>query len=313
MSVDKLLLAKQEVTYGVDPTPDDTNAIETMDLQMDRYAGDKTERNVDRNTIGGKESIAISPHTNASFGVGLASSGTAGTAPAHGPLWRACGFDETIVAVTSAAYQLPATKADLDAADSVTMWDSRSQSGLTQKMTGCRGKNSISMGRGELPKIEFSDFLGSYNTPIALAGPTGIDWSGWKAELPFTKGNVPVLTLDGESACTESFNIDFGQDVQRRNVPGCEQTIITGYTITGQMVIVAPSISLKNWFTVMESHSQINKVAFAMTFGNTAGAIIEIAASEVQLINIAEGESGEGDEAYTFDLSFIDSPIVTFK
>lgn len=313
MAVEKLLLAKIEVTYDTDPTPDDTNAIETMDLETARYEGDRTAREVDRQTLGGYEQININPHAGFTFGVPLASSGAAGTAPAHGILWQACGFDEVVDVGVDVQYQLAANQADLLAADSVTMWDYRAQANMAQKATGCRGKTMITMASGELPKIEFSDFLGTYNRPAALATPTVASWAGWMTELPFTKDNVPTLTLDTVSACTESFSIDFGQQVARRNLPGCQQSVITGYEVTGSMTIVAPDISVKNWFEKAESHSVVNKLPFSLVYGTVAGGIVEISASEVQISNITEGESNEGDLAYTFDLSFLDAPLVTFK
>jgi hypothetical protein len=312
MSVEKLALAKIEATYGVDPTPDDTNAIETMDLEMLRYEGDTQTRDVDRQSLGGKAQINTNPHTSTSFKVPFAGSGTLGTAPAHGDIWRACGFDETIVAATSVAYQLPELQGDLSAADSVSIWDYRSQAGMAQKSTGVRGKNMINMERGGLPYIEFSNMMGSYNQPITLATPTGIDWTAWRTELPFTSANVPVLTLDSVSACVQSFSIDFGQTVGRRNLPNCDQTIISGYETVGSMTIVAPTLATKNWFATQESHNGVTLVPLALTYGTAAGDVITIAAASVQVMNISEGESDEGDLTLDFDLSFIDRPIVTF-
>ncbi len=310
MAVDKLLLAEIESVYGTDPNPDGVNVVETMDLEVQRYEGDTVTRNLDKNIIGGKESINTNPHSGLSFAVGAQASGTAGTAPAWGILMQACGFDETIVPATSVAYELPAGADDLKASDSITAWDYREGVGALQKINGIRGANSYEMGRGQLPKLIFANMLGSYATPIAGAPPAP-DWSTWKEELPFTNINVPVLTLDSVSACTESFKIDFGQQVGRRNLPGCDQTIISDYNVTGEMTIVAPDIGTKNWFVKAESHDGIDKVPFAMTYGTTAGLILSLSASEVQIGKITEGESAEGDLTYSFALSFLDSPILT--
>ncbi|RLC08115.1 MAG: hypothetical protein DRI24_23870, partial [Deltaproteobacteria bacterium] len=233
MSVAKLLLAKEEVTYGTDPMPDGAAAMETMELEMERYAGDRIEREVDRQTLGGVEQINSLPHTNTKFNIPFAGSGAAGTAPLWGVLMKACGFDEVLDVGIDVQYQLAATADELANADSVTFYDYRSQANKLQKTSGCRGKNAITMGEGELPKIEFSDFIGDYLTPLAGSEPVGIDWSGWLTELPFTNDNLPVLTLDDISACTSAFSIDFGQSVARRNLPGCESTIISDYNVTG--------------------------------------------------------------------------------
>jgi hypothetical protein len=311
MSVSKLLLAKPEVTEGVDPTPDDTNAIETMNLEMMRYEGDRVAREVDRQTLGGVEQINTVPHTNTSFDVPLAGSGTAGDAPLWGVLMTACGFDETLVAVTSAAYQLVETAAELAASDTVALYDYRSQAGTLQKTLGCRGACSISMGEGELPKISFSDLIGSYLQPAAGTEATGIDWSGWLTELPFTVDNVPTITLDSISACTSAFSIDFGQAVARRNLPNCESTVISDYDVTGEMTIVAPDVSVTNWWAKAESHQGVTLYPLAIILGTVAGNIIQIDAAEVQVVSMTEGETNQGDLSYTFTLAFIDRPVIT--
>ena len=90
MSVQKLLLMMKESVYDTDPTPDDSNAIQTIELNVKRYAGDKIERNLDRHILGGQEQININPHAMLSFGVELASSGAAGTAPPIATARRGC-------------------------------------------------------------------------------------------------------------------------------------------------------------------------------------------------------------------------------
>lgn len=311
MSVSKLLLAKEELTYGTDPTPDNADAMETMNLEMLRYEGDRVSREVDRQTLGGKEQINTVPHTNTSFEIPLAGSGIAGDAPLWGALMKACGFDETIVAVTSVEYQLVETAAELAASDSVTLYDYRSQANKLQKTSGCRGACSISMGEGELPKISFSDFIGGYLSPAAGTEPVGIDWSGWLSELPFTADNVPVITLDSISACTSAVSVDFGQSVSRRNLPNCESTVISDYDITGEMTIVAPDVAVTNWWAKAESHAGVTLYPFAVQLGATAGNIVTIAAAEVQIVSMVEGETNQGDLSYTFTLAFIDRPTVT--
>ncbi len=313
MTVQKLLLMKKETTYDTDPTPDGTNAFETIGLTTQRYEGDTVQRDLDRHILGGKQQINVNPHAIAQFGVHAASSGAAGTAPAFGVAFLACGFDETVDAGVDVQYQLPTDQSDLLGSDSVTLWDYRDQAGMVQKVTGVRGACNFAMNRGELPMFNFENLMGTYNRPVAGSMPTGIDWSGWKEPLPVTKANTPTLTLDSVSACTESFQINFGQEVGRRNIPGCQQTLITGYEITGSMKIVAPDIGTKDWFAKVESHAGISEVAFSLQHGNSAGEIITLAASTVQILNIAEDESAEGDLAYSFELSFLDSPILTFK
>jgi len=309
--ISKLLLAKEEATYGVDPMPDDSAAIETIDLQMERYAGDRVSKEVDHQTLGGVEQVNVLPHTNTSFGVPFAGSGVAGTAPLWGVLMKACGFDETLDVGIDVQYQLVATAAELLDCDSVSFYDYRSQANQLQKTSGCRGACEIVLGEGLLPRINFTDFIGDYLTPLDGSEPTGIDWSGWLSELPWTNDNVPVITLDGITACTSALAINFGQAVARRNLPGCSSTVVSDYDITGSMSIVAPDVAVTNWWEKHQSHAGVTLYPLALQLGTVAGNILKIDAAQVQIISIAEAESSQGDLQLDFELAFIDRPIIT--
>lgn len=312
MAVEKLMLAKKETTYGTDAVPTaSANAILTSGLEMLRYEGDVSERDNDKDLIGNNEQINTNPHTNTSFGVELAASGAAGIAPAYGPLLLACGFDETVTAATDVKYQLPAANSDLKAADSVSIYDYR-EDGKVQKSLGVRGSVAIEMGKGGLPKLLFSNMLGSYAKPIAGAMPAVSSWALWKDPLPFTNANVPTLTIDSYSACVESMSIDFALEVARRNLPGCNSTLLTDYNPAGQIVIQAPDISTKDFWSKLESHSGTILIPIALQLGNTAGSIVMLDSSSVQLAKITEGDSS-GLMTYTIDLRFIDRPILTVK
>jgi len=313
MAVAKLLLAKLEVTEGVDPVPDILSAIETQDLEVERYAGDRVTREVDRSTLGGKEQVNVLPHTNTSFGVALAGAGAAGIVPAWGELFRACGFDEVVNASTDVQYQLADNGADLSNCDSTTLYDYRDQASQLQKTSGCRGACEITMSGSELPKISFTDFIGSYLTPVQGNSPAPIDWSNWLSEVAFTKDNVPVLTLDNEAFCTQSFNINFGQSVSRRNLPNCEGTVISDYDVTGAMTIIAKDLVDYSIWAQSESHEGVIKVPFALQLGTIEGNIIEITCPEVQMTEVGEGESSEGDLSQDITLAFIGAVTVIVR
>lgn len=314
MSRQQLLLAKIESVYDTDPTPDDSNAIQTIDLSVERYAGDRISRELDRHLLGGMEQINVNPQTIIAFATEVASSGAAGTAPPVGVLLRACGFEEDITAATDAQYQLPDDQSTLLDGDSITCWTYLDQAGFVQKTTGVRGMGlTMTMSRGQIPRFNFSDLIGTYNRPAAGSMPTGIDWSAWRDPLPFTNANVPTLTLDSVSACVESFELNFGLEGGRRNLPGCQSTRITNYATTGQIKIEAPAIGTKDWYAKAEAHDGTSLVALSLQIGNDAGDIVTVAASSVQIVNITEDEMEEGDTAFVLDLSFVDRPIITFK
>jgi len=103
-SKSKVLLAKIEVTEDTDPTPVGTDAVLTTGLNVDIYTGNTISRDFDRATLGASEVINTNPHNSLSFDVEMQASSTAGTAPAYGPVLRACGLSETISAGVSVTY-----------------------------------------------------------------------------------------------------------------------------------------------------------------------------------------------------------------
>ncbi|HEC12317.1 MAG TPA: hypothetical protein ENI80_03565 [Acidiferrobacteraceae bacterium] len=315
MAIQKLLLAKKEVTRGTDPTPTGANIIETEGLEMLRYEGNRVQRNIDRNLIGNTQQINVDPHTVTSFAVAAAGSGTAVTPAQYGLLLLACGMDETIDATPGSenvTYQHPVNQSDLRNADSITLYDYRPEVSQLQKSSGVEGTVAFAMQRGELPKFNFSNLMGSYVQPAQATPPTGLDWSAWKDPLPPTKDNVPVFTVDGFSSCTEQFNIDFAMQVIWRDVPGCQRTLLLDYNPTGQVIIQAPDIATKNFWQKLESHSVLNKIVVGLQMGNTAGQIVMVDSAEVQISNIKEQES-DGMMVFAMDLLFLDRPIITTK
>ncbi len=149
----KLLLSKLEETYGTDPTPVGTsNAILTRDLTIQLMQGDVVERNSDRPTLGGELSYHVAPYTRMTFMVEAAAAGTAGDAPAYGPLLQACGLGETISAGTDVQYDPVST-----GFESVSNYFS--MDGIRHISKGCRGNVRLTLSPGGIPYFEF-DFQG---------------------------------------------------------------------------------------------------------------------------------------------------------
>src|SRR6266576_235483 len=100
-----VILAKIETTQFTDPVPTGAaNAILCKNLKFSPLKVTSEDRAIMRPYYGNSEQIPVSEEMSVTFDVEVAGSGTAGTAPKWAPLIRACGFAETLVAVTSAAY-----------------------------------------------------------------------------------------------------------------------------------------------------------------------------------------------------------------
>lgn len=276
----KILLAKVETTYGVDPTPTGAaNAILTKDLTVSLMQGNTVERNVDRATLGGDIAIHVAPYTSLSFSVELQSSGAAGTAPAWGPLLQACGFSETLVASTTATYAPVST-----GFKSLTLY--YHQDGLLHKITGARGSVSFSMSPGSIPMMNFT-FTGIRNAPTDTALPTAT-LTGFKTPLGVNKANTPTFTLHGFAATMEKFEFDIANEVNYRNVVGDESVQLVDRKPTGSVSIEEQSIAAKDFHTIINASTL---GALQIVHGTVAGSIVQIDAPKVQLLSPSYSDS----------------------
>lgn len=276
----KVLLAKTEVTYGLDPTPTGAaNAILTKDLTINLMQGNTVERNVDRPILGGDVAIHVAPYTTLSFGVELASSGTAGTAPAWGPLLQACGFGETISAGTSVTYAPVST-----GFKSCTLYFHID--GLLHKLTGARGTVSFSLAPGGLPLMNFT-FTGLRNAPSDTALPTPT-LTAFQTPLGVNKANTPTFTLHGFSATVEKFDIDVANEITYRNVIGEESVQLVDRKPSGSVSLEEQALATKDFHTLVTASTL---GALQLIHGTTAGSIIQIDAPKVQLLSPSYSDS----------------------
>jgi len=289
----KVLLAKTESTYGTDSTPAATDAVLTKNLKIVPYGGNVVSRDLDRSSAGAQTSINTGPMVSLTFDVEIAGSGTAGTAPAWAEILMACAFEETIVAVTSAAYTLVSP----DLSDSLTI--KYYIGGQEHKVLGARGSVSFSLARGAIPTMSFN-FIGLYATPTAVSNPTPVT-SDYISPVAVTNTNTPTFTVLGTAVKAESMSVDLANNVVHRDVIGDESVFITDRNANGSMIIEAPAIGTKDWFSDVESHAGITTGAVQLVHGTTAGNIATFDGPAVQLS--LNGEIGESEGIVVYDMS----------
>lgn len=274
LSRKKLLLAKSEVTYGLDSAPTGAaNAILTNNLSITPLAGPSVSRNFDRAAFGSSLNIMVGTFVEISFNVEFASSGTPGSAPGYSALMLACGFSQTIVATTSVTYS-PISAA----IGSATMYFHHD--GQLHKITGARGNVSLSLDAGTIPQYVFT-FTGIWNIPTTTADavPT---LTAFRDPLPVTDANMPTFSLHATEVVMNACSIDIGNSVLYRNVVGSERVDIVDRAVTGTVSFEAPVISDKNWFAISRANTT---GALSIIHGTTAGSIITVSAPSVQLIS----------------------------
>ncbi|MDQ5910079.1 MAG: hypothetical protein QG599_2174 [Pseudomonadota bacterium] len=276
----KILLAKIETTYGTDPTPSGAaNAILTSDLTIQLMQGQTVQRNTDREVLGNELTYHVAPYTMLSFGVELAGSGDAGTAPAFGPLLQACGFAETLTASTDAVY-VPVSSGF----KSLTLY--YHQDGLLHKVTGAMGTVTFSLSPGGIPKMNFT-FTGLRNAPTDTALPTPT-LTEFQTPIPVTDSATPTFSLHSYSATMGGFNINLANEVVYRNVVGNEAVHIVDRAPSGDVSIEETALATKNFHTICAAHTT---GALQMVHGTVAGNIVTLDAPVVQLLQPTYADS----------------------
>lgn len=279
---DKVLAIKRETTYATDSTPAAGEAILATEVELTPMEGQDKSRNLDRGYIGGQPTIPLDLHSKLKFKVELAGSGTAGTAPAYGPLLRACGFAETIVANTSVTYN-PVSESHESVSVHLFVGDTR------YVMLGTRGDLQVMCNSSDLPYLEF-EFTGLFTTPSEQARFTP-NYVAFQTPEAATNANTPVFTLDGSDFVLRNLTLNAGNDVQPRFLIGAETVIIVDRSETVEFQIEAVPLNTFDPFTLALEQTA---VALQLVHGTDAGSIVTLDVPTMQMqrptgLNEAQG------------------------
>lgn len=280
LSRKRTILAKTEVTYGVDPTPTGAaNAILVRNLSITPLSAENVSRDLVRPYLGASEQLIASKYVGCEFEVEMAGSGTAGTAPAYGPLLLACGFAETVVAVTSVTY------APVSASfKSATIY--YNVDGVLHKITGARGNVEMMINTSQIPVFKFT-FTGLYNAPTDTAAPA-VTYTSFQTPLAANTTNTTGFSLFSYSAAMESLSLNMGNAVAYRSLIGAEDVLMTDRQVTGSVVFEAPTIATKDFFSIALASTL---GALDITHGTAAGNKVQITSSRVDISNPTYSES----------------------
>lgn len=289
----RTILGKVESSYGVDPVPTGaSDAILCGQISFKPMANENLQREIVQPWLGQKETIPVSTVCDFEFGVELQSSGAAGTAPQWGTLLKACGFSETVTPVTDVQYA-PASSGH----SSIAFYFN--QSGIRHKLLGCRGNVRIMMTPRRIPYLMFS-FKGLYGGVSDQSHPSQT-LTAWKAPLAMNNANSGSFALHGYSGLLYDMQIDMKNQVVHRNLVGIEDVLITDRAPDGNIVIEAPAIATKDFFTVAAAGTQ---GTLTLTHGTVAGYKVLISGSYIQPQN-PEYEDRDGIVALKMPLRFM--------
>ena len=280
----KLLAFKTEVTYGTDPVPSAAlNALQTSEVKLSPMEGQDIDRNLDLPYMAASGTIPADLHMKLGFKVELQASGTAGTAPAWGPLLRACGVAQTIVATTSVTYN-PVSEAH----ESGTFYFFIDNTLF--KMKGARGTAKFTLNAQGVPVIEFT-FTGLFEVPSQSARPSGAVLTGFKKPKIAAKANTPVFTLGGTTLKLRQFSLDLGITVEPRLHVNSEEILITDRAEMVEITVDAEPLTTINPYQLALDQAT---PAVVLTHGPAAGyrTTFNLPAMQIQRTSSLEQNQG---------------------
>ena len=272
----QVLLAKIESTYGTDPVPTGAaNAILVTNLTAKPLSPTVVKRNLVKGYLGASEQLLADVHSQISFDVEVAGSGTAGTAPAFGPLLRACGLSETIVNGVSVTY-----KPISASFESLTLY--YYADGILHKMLGCRGTVQFDFTVKKIPVMKFT-FTALYSAPADATNATPT-YTGFKSPKVVSDQNTTGFTFNGYAGHMASLTLDLKNAVMYRTLVGVEYVQITDRDAGGTCEFEMPSIADVDLYTAALTE---NLSTLGLVHGTVAGNICTIASTQLDLVDPA--------------------------
>ena len=267
----KTLLAKIEVSYGVDPTPTGAaNAILATNVRLLPMEGQDVDRDLEQPYFGASGMIPVGLYSSLTFDVELAGSGAAGTAPAYGPLLRMCGAAETVNAGVSVEYT-PIT----DSPESGTIYFAIDT--VRHVLLGSRGSFVMTVNAQGIPILRFT-FTGLFTVPTTQAKVTPT-LTGFKDPLVATKANTPTFTIGGTAFVLRNFEFNLGNQVEQRLLIGYEGIEIVDRTESVKATVEAVALGTYDPFTIAKDQT---KQAIQLIHGTAAGGICTLDMTSTQ-------------------------------
>jgi len=280
----KFLIAKIESTYATDPSPvAGSNAVQVTNLEVTPIESDNVQATAYQGFLGGstRGTLVANKRVSVTFEVELGGSGTAGTAPAFGPLLKSCGFSETTVASTSVSYS--PVSSSFSSATIYCFYD-----GSRHKITGARGSVAFNLTAGQFGTAAFN-FIGIYNAPDDTAVSGTFTVANQAAALEVNDVNMTTTTFHGvTSVRLESFDLNLNNELLYKESASSQEVLITNRAPGGTAVIEAPAIGTTDYFAKAVA---VTTAATTLVLGSTAGNIVTLAAGQTDITGVSYADT----------------------
>ncbi len=199
----EILLVKAETSYGVDPLPDNTDAVRVVAGSVNFSVAEglrMADRKFADGTLGARQPVYGGRLPSIEFQVELKRGSAVDTPPEFGPLLRACGLRETINSGNSVDY----TPRSHDH-ESCTIYYFEKGS-VRHILTGCRGNVSVTATPGQ-------PILATFSMRGFPSDPADSELSGspqYDASLPSVFAGPGSCTIDGYEPRVSDVTFDLG-------------------------------------------------------------------------------------------------------
>jgi hypothetical protein len=280
----KFLIAKIESTYGTDPSPvGGSDAVQVTSLEITPIESDNVQAASYQGFLGNstRGTLVANKRVSVTFDVELGGSGTAGTAPAFGPLLKSCGLSETIVSSTSVTYA--PVSSSFSSATIYCFYD-----GTRHKITGARGTVSFNLTAGQFAVASFQ-FIGIYNAPDDTALSGSFTVANQAAAIEVNDTNVTTATFHGvASSRIESIDLALNNELLYKETASSKEVLITNRAAGGTCVLEAPAIGTTDFFAKAVAVATGNT---SIVLGATAGNIVTMNAAQTNITGCSYGDT----------------------
>ena len=280
----KFLIAKIETTYNTDPSPvGGTDAVQVTNLEITPLESDNVQAATYQGFLGNstRGTLVANKRVSVTFDVELAGSGTAGTAPAFGPLLRACGLSQTVVVSTSVTYAPISTT--FESATLYCFYD-----GTRHKITGARGTVSFNLTAGQFAVASFQ-LIGIYNAPDGTALSGSFTVANQAAAIEINDTNVTTCTFHGvTSTRLESIDLALNNELLFKETASSQEVLITNRAAGGTAVIEAPAVGTTDFFAKAAASATGST---SIVLGATSGNIVTMNAVQTDITGISYGDT----------------------
>lgn len=300
-----VLAAKIETSYGTDSTPTvGANALLISDVTINPLNAQNVPRNLIRPYMGGSENLVGPASVQCQFTVELQSSGTAGTAPAWGPLLRGCGMAETLTTAARAEYLPVSTSFE---SLSMYYWDD----GLLHKIIGARGSFSLMAKVSERPVLQFQ--MVGLDAGVVATAAGSATLTSWKVPQVVTDAYTTDLVIGGTyttgtvgggtSYVSTGLELALGASANFIPLVGQESVDITNRETTGKLLLDLTAAQEATFSTGVKANTLYT---VGLTHGTAAGSIVVAWGTAAQFTNWSKGEI-QGRRMIGYDLRFTPS------